>query len=190
MDEPPPPPTKEELQERLARARAGRGARATKSRATNTRTARRWVLAIAILQVLAGLVLGFTHQAKADQAVAHLAANEDDEVMQLQDGGTATAGELRRAIARERVQVFVVPIGLGVVFLLLFLWAKRAPVPAIGTALALYVTAHLLTAIVDPTEIAKGIILKVLCILGLARGLKSALQERALQESESADATA
>lgn len=164
----------------------GRGRYSAKSRSNNTRNAARWVLAIAIIQVVFGMFSGFNHVSVAQKAKENLSQYADDEVLQLEDGGTETAGALRLAIDREQVQMFVVPIGIGVVFLALFFWARKSPLPALATALALYVTVHAVDIVADPNNIYRGIILKVICILALVRGLKSALQQRALDQQEQA----
>lgn len=170
------------------RPRRGAGRHATRTRAGSTRSAGNWVLAIAILQLVFGVYFGMQHQKEADAALQELAAFADD--MQLEiDGAMQTVAELRRDVERERLQAFVVPIGLGVVFFGLFLWARRSALPALCTALALYVTVHAVDALADPTQIGRGIVLKVLCIAALASGIKSALQQRAIDQRE-AEATA
>ncbi len=179
------PPELPETMPRQVRTR-GRGRYSTKSRANNTRNAARWVLAIGIIQIVFGIFLGFNNRSVAAKAREHLSPFADDEVLQLENGKTETAGALRLAIDREEVQLFVVLIGLGVMFLAIYFWARKSPLPALGTALALYVTVHAVDAVADPNNIYRGMVLKVLCILALVRGVKSALQQRALNQQDEA----
>ena len=84
--------------------------------------------------------------------------------------------EIRELIEREKLQAFVIPMGIGVIFLGLWFWAKKAPLRALVTALALFVTVHAVDALVDPKALMRGVILKVLVIAGLAGGIKAALE--------------
>lgn len=155
----------------------GSGRHAAAARARQTRNAGRWVLAIAILQLAFGLILGFTHAKEADRALQELANGPADAIYEY-EGQQYTAEERRAAIEKEKVQFFVLPIGLGVVFVALYVWSRKSPVPAIGSALGLFVTVHALEAVIDPATLMRGIIFKVFCVAGLAKGLKSALEER------------
>lgn len=75
--------------------------------------------------------------------------------------------------ARTMVVTSVVVGLLGLVFLGLWVWAKYAPFAAALSALALYVSFIALDAIADPTQLARGIILKILIIAGLSQAVKS-----------------
>ncbi|HZN39339.1 MAG TPA: hypothetical protein VFD82_11085 [Planctomycetota bacterium] len=151
---------------------------AANRRAKATRNGARWVLAIAILQLILGVFVGLKHQKEADAALQNLSTMEATEVLKLDGGEETTVGELRQAVERETVQMFAVPIGLGVVFLGLYFWARKSPIPALATALGLFVTAHAVEAVVDPAAIVRGIIVKVFCVVGLLNGIRSALHQR------------
>lgn len=165
----------------------GRGRHAAAARANNTKNAGRWVLAIAILQVVFGVIFGISNSREADRTLQRFANSPADEVYE-HEGEQYTIAELRVAIEKERLQVFVVPIGLGVLFVALYVWSRKSPVPAIGSALGLFVTVHAVEAVLDPVSLARGVIFKVLCVIGLARGVKSALEERAIANQLEAEA--
>jgi hypothetical protein len=61
----------------------------------------------------------------------------------------------------------------------LWLWARRAPLPAIACALALYLVVQVVSAVLDPSSIMKGIIVKLFAFAALYKGLKAALDARA-----------
>ena len=144
------------------------------------------MLIVAVLQVLFGLVMGFNTAKEADQAMQNLATMEDDDTLEI-EGEEMTVAETRKLVQREKLQAFVFPIGLGVVFLALWFWARVSPLPALSSALVLFVSVHLLEAVVDPTSLARGIILKVFVIGGLSKGIKSALEQRAIDAHAEAE---
>ena len=156
----------------------------TKRRAKITRNAALWVLAIAILQLVFGTWFGWQHRKEADAALEHLATMEATEVVTTSDGEEMTVAALREAVERESMQMLAVPIGLGVVFLGLYFWARKSPIPALSTALGLYVSVIAVVAVVDPASIPRGIIIKFLCILGLVNGVRSALHQRTIDLAE------
>lgn len=157
--------------------RRARGNAARTHHRNSVQRASFWLLALFVLQIFVGIYVGNQANQVAQAAHRHLQDYTDDEPFEL-EGEQITAGALRKQIDRERLQAWVIPIGLGFVFLALFFWAQRSPLPAFGAALALYVTAIGVGAVLDPPSLLKGIILKVLCTLGLLAGLKSALALR------------
>jgi hypothetical protein len=102
------------------------------------------ILAVAILQLLSGGVFFF------------LARN--------QESREAASGLMATSIV-----IFL----LGSVFLGLWFWAKRAPFAAALVALALYVSFIALDAVLDPSQLARGFIIKILIIVGLSQAVKS-----------------
>lgn len=184
MDEPPPLPTRAQAEERLQSVRRRAGRRAKKERKNVLRNASNWVLAITVLQLAFGLVFGLGTKLQSDRALAKLATQDDDALFDVA-GQSVTTVELRRMVQQESVQAFVLPMGLGVVFLVLYFWARKAPLPALATALALYVTVQMISIVLVPSQLMSflGTALKIMCIAALARGVKAALQERAIQQA-------
>lgn len=176
-----------DLEERLRQIRAGKGKRATAARAQHTRQASRWVLAIALLLLIQGTLIGFQTKAQNDRSLVELADRADTDEFDIQ-GKRVTTVELRVALERARLQAFVVPIGIGLAFVGLWAWSRKSPLPALATALALYVTVNTVAAVIEPKSLTSGIVVKVLCIAGLGRGIKSALEERAIQQADSPSA--
>jgi hypothetical protein len=152
---------------------------AAHERGKRVREGSKWIGALAILFAVSGPILFAVQSMEADKAVAHLAQFEEDEVLQPINGKTYTAGALRREVAREPYQVLIASLILAALMGALWLWARRAPLPAIGCALALFVVVQVVGAVVDPSSLYKGLIIKVLAFVALGKGLKAALAARA-----------
>lgn len=167
---PPPLPPHSSARERAADRRRA----ATTSRIGRSR---RWLLVIAILQIVFGIGFGYTNSRESDKALASLAELPADHQFE-HEGEQLVIGDVRKQIERERVLGFAVPIGLGVAFVLLWLWAKRAALPAMVCALLLFVTVHAIDAAIDPTQLVRGILIKVLFLAALIGGIKAAVQQR------------
>jgi hypothetical protein len=73
--------------------------------------------------------------------------------------------------------------GIGVVFLLLAVWSYQKPVAAFMTALITYVVIHIGMMFIDPSNIYKGIILKVLIVVALVKACKDAREVQKLKEA-------
>jgi len=67
---------------------------------------------------------------------------------------------------------------MAVIYLILGFWSQQKPLVALVLALLLYATNIVLNAILDPVTIYKGIIMKVIIIVFLAKGINSALHLR------------
>jgi hypothetical protein len=149
-------------------------------RGKKVRDAAKWIGVLAILFAVSGVIMFFFQQSQTSAALAKLSAFQDDEVLAPIEGKTYTAGELRKVVEREPLQILIVNVIVAGLMLGLWVWAKRAPLPAIACAFALFIVVHVGSAIVDPTSIAKGFIVKVAAIAVLAKGLKAALAARAV----------
>lgn len=108
------------------------------------KTGRGWILAVSILQLLSATLV-FVASRNVGEAAA----------------------------ARALLITSVVVAVLGLIFLGLWIWAKRAPFAAAVSALALYVSFIALDAVIDPSQLVRGIILKILIIVGLSQAVKS-----------------
>ena len=81
----------------------------------------------------------------------------------------------------QNTMVLVVNLVLAGIQAGLWLWAKQNLLPAAVTALVLFVTVHLASAVVDPSSLFQGIIVKVIFIVVLAQTIRTALEARALR---------
>ena len=78
---------------------------------------------------------------------------------------------------------FGIDSGIGAIFLVLALWSKKKPALAFSIALGLYVLIHLVFMIMDPVNIYKGILLKVIVVVVLVKAVKNARQYEAIKNS-------
>jgi hypothetical protein len=152
--------------------------RAAARRTSTVGRAARWVLVIGIMQLLFGIGFGIKNSQDADQALGHLAKFEPDEMLKLPDGSKRTAASLREQIEHERVAGFAIPIGIGLALLALYWWARRSPLPALVSALCLFVLVHGVSAVLKPETLAQGVIVKIFFVMALLAGIKAALAER------------
>jgi hypothetical protein len=143
------------------------------------RSASNWIGALAIIFAISAGFSYFMTAAQMDEALAKLATFDDDQVLLPIDGKTYTAGELREKVKREPVQLLVVNLVVAGLMGALWIWARRAPLPAICCALALIVVIYGTSAALDPSSIFKGIILKIASFAVLYKGVKAALAARA-----------
>lgn len=63
-------------------------------------------------------------------------------------------------------------IALG--FLALALWSRKKPVPAFTTALVFYIVLHVGFSILDPSNLVRGIIIKIFVIVALVKANRDA----------------
>jgi prepilin signal peptidase PulO-like enzyme (type II secretory pathway) len=63
---------------------------------------------------------------------------------------------------------------LAGVFAVLAFWTKKRPYTAIITALSIYIVLHVLSAILEPASIVRGIIVKIIVVVMLVTALKNA----------------
>jgi hypothetical protein len=152
----------------------------TSARGKKVREGAKWIGVLAILFAISGALMFFLQQSEVDKALANLQQFEDDEVLEPIDGKTYTAGELRKVVEREPFQVLIINLIVAGLMTVLWVWAKRAPLPAIACAFALFLVVHVGSAMVDPSSIPKGMIIKIFAIVALGKGLKAALEARAL----------
>jgi hypothetical protein len=133
---------------------------------------------LAALFVISGVIMFFLSRGEAEAALTSLSQFQDNEVLQPIDGVTYTAGELRRQVVWELWGALIVNLLLSATMLVLAWWSKRKPLPAILVTAAIYAAVLVISAIVDPTTIVKGIVVKAVIITVLARGIKGALAAR------------
>ena len=79
----------------------------------------------------------------------------------------------------QEAEALWVGVALGVVFSGLAIWARHQALPAIISGIALFVLLILVMAVLEPITIFSGILWKVLILVFLIRGLKSARDARA-----------
>ena len=122
--------------------------------AKKTRSAAGALLAVAIIQTLVGLLMFFVVKAQ----VANDPTLEIDPVF------------------------FIVLGGVAAIFWGLWFWARKNPLPAAIVGLVLFLTLWFVDILVDPTQIARGIIVKIIVIAVLVKAIKAGAQHRKLMQ--------
>lgn len=79
-----------------------------------------------------------------------------------------------------------VSLGLAGFMLVLFLWSRRSPLPAIVTALAAYLALLILQVVLDPDAVLRGVVWKLAFVTTLILGIGAAL-DRGAREKASTD---
>ena len=136
---------------------------------------------LSILFVLSGGLFFFLTRSKANEALSKFSTLSDSARLQTVVQGASTAGELRAVLEREPWQVLGLNLFLALVMLGLWMWSKRAVLPAVITALVIYVAVQVTNLIVDPASIVQGVLVKIVVIGALVRGVSSALAARKVE---------
>jgi hypothetical protein len=137
--------------------------------------------ALAILFVIGGVVFFFITRSQVDTALVQLASASDAQPLNEAVGSASTVGELRAVLANQPYQVLGLNLFLAAVMAGLWMWSKRTLLPAIITALAIYVAVQIASAMYDPATLAQGLIMKILVIVALVKGVQSALAAQKLE---------
>lgn len=149
------------------------------------RKASKWILAISIMFIIFGTIFGFMQKSTADKANRNLAQYEESDIWQTPiNGKNYTVGELRTQINREVILVFGTNYFLAAVMFGLYLYSRKAPFPAMVTALCVYLAVIVLNSIIDPKTIIQGIVIKIICISALIAGIKASLVARGLSSTQ------
>jgi predicted MFS family arabinose efflux permease len=72
---------------------------------------------------------------------------------------------------------------ISLIFLALALWSKKAPVTAFTIALVFYLVFNIGFMVLDPTNIARGIIIKILVVVALVKATRDAKKYVAIKNS-------
>jgi hypothetical protein len=148
------------------------------------RQARKWLMIVAVLTWVSGAIFYFLGKAEVDKQIAQaerqtagISPELRDQVMKRETGMT-----FQEAVDHDRGQVrllLVVNIVLGAIYVGLWLWAAKAPLPATVIALLIFVTVVVVNVIIDPKTLAQGIIVKIAVIGGLGSAVAAAVKSRA-----------
>lgn len=164
------------LRERMAASHAGFAEH--QKRLDSARTT---IGVLSILFFFGGVVMFFVARYQADDALVQLGSAADSAPLAQEVAGASTVGELRSALSREPWQVLGLNLFLSVVMVVLWLWARRSVLPAIISALGIYVAVIVASGVFDPGSIPRGIFMKIVVLVALARGISSALDARKLE---------
>lgn len=178
-------PARREPAARESRPRKAHGGAAQRARharlGRQVQSAGRWILVLAVVFFVSGSIVGYQTHRGAEEVRVALNTLDFDESYELETGEVFTVSEVHQQINREVLLAFGISYLLAFIMLGLFFWSKSSPMPAILTALGVYLVVLTLNAIVDPTSIFRGVILKVFILTGIGVGIRAAMDQRAMQ---------
>ena len=141
-----------------------------------------WILFLSISFVVFGTIFGFMNKSEADKAKANIAHFDSEMTIPTPiKGKTYTVGELRTALDKEVTFLFATNYFLGLIMFGLYFWSKKNPFAAMVTALTVYLSVIVLSAIIDPHSIYQGIIIKIFVITALINGIKVSINSRQIK---------
>lgn len=158
-------------------------ARAAGVAAERVERARKWLVVVAVLTLVSGVVLYFIARsdtekqiAQFQEQVAGVPADQRDALLKERVGMTYD-----QIIAHDRGQVSMllgINITLALAYFGLWWWAKLNAVTASIVALLLFITVHAVNGFLEPKTLAQGIFLKVALIAALVGAVRAALEAR------------
>lgn len=153
--------------------------------------ARKWLFAIALLTVISGLVFFAIQKQQVekeiDQARIQVAGIPPDELDERFKAATGMTWQ--EAIDHDRGMVtmlLVINLVLAGIYLVLWWWAKTKPLPAAVIALILFLTIHVVNAVLEPSSLVQGVLVKILFTLALVRAITAANEERKIAAAQPA----
>lgn len=147
-----------------------------KSPGAHLATARTWLMVVAIMTFLSAFLIHAMQSKKveqeiqtAEQQTRDVAPEVRDAYMQAEMGMT---WEEAKAHDRGTVRMLLyINLALSLVYFGLWYWARQNPYMAALLALLLFVGVHAVSAIVEPSSLAQGILIKVLFVAALTRAV-------------------
>lgn len=151
------------------------GSLAQSARTNQLRSARIAMFIVGGLTILANLFVVFSATSLVESQFAA-------EVNELQRQGfemdMAKLDELKAAAVRSTQLVGVGFVGVGIIFFILGSYIYKYPVPCTVLALVLYLSGAAISAMIDPATVARGLLIKIIIIVVLAKAIQSALAYR------------
>lgn len=146
-------------------------------------TARKWLLAIAILTLLASVFIHFVQSAETEKQIAEATAAlaDIDPVARDTYMKQETGMSFQEAVDHDRGMVrllTVVNVVLAFLYFGLWIWARREPYLAALVALLLFVSVVVVSAVLEPGTLHQGILIKVLFTVALVKAVQAGHQER------------
>lgn len=89
---------------------------------------------------------------------------------------------LMPGLETDKSTILVVNLLLGVIYFCLGIWGQQKPMAAIVTGFSLYVIVQILSAIVEPESMIKGIILKVIIVVIFVKGINAVIEAERIKK--------
>jgi hypothetical protein len=138
-----------------------------------TRSAADWVLYVGLAHAGYAAVALYLSYRRTERESVWFASEPDDKLIEFA-GQPMTVADARWASSAQVAIAGVAPLALGVAFLNLANWARRAPVQALGIAIAGYVALVVADLALAPRPLLGGEVWKLLGLAALIAGYRSA----------------
>lgn len=153
----------------------------------HVRKAQSAILWLALLFVIGGGLRYALMLRQSGEALANLQGLAPDMIFpEPLNGESVTVARLREIVEAEPRNALLLNLIVAVVMAGYWFWANRSVLPAVLAALLTFVAVHVGSAIVEPITLVQGIPIKILAIVILLRGVRSALEARKLEREQQA----
>lgn len=151
---------------------------------------RGWILAVCLLTIVGGVYQYGAGQSEVEKSIIAtegvLRISDDENRAEFRENFRRQTGMTwDEAVQRARSELqllLVVHLVLAATFFGLYIWAGANPFAASMVALVIYITVIAVGAIVDPTSIVKGLLIKILAVIALAAAVSAAYRYRRLYQ--------
>lgn len=134
---------------------------------------------LGVIYLLFGIATFFVNRNQTATFLAKLDSMDPaSNFPQAINGITYTVAQVHERIVWESWSLLITNLVLAACMGVLAFWSRRAPLAAVLVAAASYVAVNVLNAILDPATIGQGIYMKIIIIVFLVRGIRSALAMR------------
>lgn len=158
----------------------GLGSLAQAARAKELRSARIIFILIGVLTLIGNGIALATLDTQVDIAIKAEMKSQDLSESDVDPQDLAAA---RQSIKRVAYLIIGGAILLGIAYFVLAGLVSRYPIPVTVTGLVIYLASAAIFAVIDPTTLVQGIIVKIIIIIGLIKAVSAAV---AYQKSLSA----
>ncbi len=86
-----------------------------------------------------------------------------------------------KEVADQAPVVLAINLVLAAIYAGLAIWARVNPLPAAIVGLVLFVSVHVISAVIDPMSIAQGIIVKIIIVVVLVKAIQAGVKYRQLR---------
>ncbi|MGD0843664.1 MAG: zinc ribbon domain-containing protein [Geobacteraceae bacterium] len=137
------------------------------------------IKALAALFLIVGVIMFFASKSQVANVLIRLdGMNPNETFPKSINGVTYTVAALRKELIWEPWGILIQNLILAAIMAGLAFWGKRSPLAAVLIATAIYAVVIVTNAIINPESIGQGLYVKIIIIVFLTRGIKSALALR------------
>jgi len=144
------------------------------------KSGRTTILVVAILMTLGSVAIYVINSGEVQKGRREIEAARGNEL--YDQGKVAEADAENRKASRLITLLATVNFMLALCYFGLWVWAKTKPLPATLAALILFITVIAASAAIDPKELVRGFIVKILVIAFLVKAVDSAKKYQKMQE--------